>query len=651
MSPRAIGRLLALTLATACSDTLPTSSKPTPAGPADPPFAVGVSNPTPAAAQPTAEEAPTYVFLAPGTVPGGQWARIENQRTGATAEAAMLDGGFDPVSLPARAGDTLLVTLSTDADQTSRLMRAVPPRRPPIIVRTAPTRGGTDVPLNAYLRVVFSEPVTTTSISTRTIHLLAGGVEVPGRVQLSADGLNAWFYPAAPLAPSASYVLRIETAITDLDGDRLESASAVDFQTGNSGSGAGLTILPNPMRVARLSDVDVGRVPLFSVGTVGRLVQWSVSDTTILTFFGGPVSGYGWIFPLTGWATGSATVTATLGTSVDSTTFMVEDVPWTAVSKPFNEGLCLLSTEGLAYCKGNNDLGELGLGATGLFSNLPVALTGGPTFDAISRGHSHVCALTPLGEVYCWGDNRSAQVGDATLASHRNAPTRVASGGIAFSRIAAGGNASCALTVGGSPYCWGGFYSMGWAGSLGVLPTPVPGSPALVELTVGSGHACGLDASDNAYCWGDNYFGQLGDGTTTRAVSPVAVAGGLTFASIAADAAGTCAVTRAGEAYCWGGAPPQPQSSVPARVDLPTGVSLDEISLGNLACGRTTAGEAYCWGWTIYPPNGGYEAYLPPQRVGSSTYVTLSAGSWKSCGITGSGGLECWQPSDMTPSP
>jgi len=192
---------------------------------------------------------------------------------------------------------------------------------------------------------------------------------------------------------------------------------------------------------------------------------------------------------------------------------------------------------------------------------------------------------------------------------------------------------------------------MGWAGSLGVLPTPVPGSPALVELTVGSGHACGLDASDNAYCWGDNYFGQLGDGTTTRAVSPVAVAGGLTFASIAADAAGTCAVTRAGEAYCWGGAPPQPQSSVPARVDLPTGVSLDEISLGNLACGRTTAGEAYCWGWTIYPPNGGYEAYLPPQRVGSSTYVTLSAGSWKSCGITGSGGLECWQPSDMTPSP
>jgi len=81
MSPRAIGRILALALATACSDTLPTSPRTAP-----PEFTGGVSNPTPVAAQATAEEASTYVFLAPGTVPGGQWARIENQRTGATAE-------------------------------------------------------------------------------------------------------------------------------------------------------------------------------------------------------------------------------------------------------------------------------------------------------------------------------------------------------------------------------------------------------------------------------------------------------------------------------------------------------------------------------------------------------------------------------------
>jgi len=307
MSPRAIGRLLALTLATACSDTLPTSSKPTPAGPADPPFAVGVSNPTPAAAQPTAEEAPTYVFLAPGTVPGGQWARIENQRTGATAQAAMLDGGFDPVSLPARAGDTLLVTLGTTAGQTSRFMRAVPPRRPPIIVRTAPTRGGTDVPLNAYLRVVFSEPVTTSSISTRTIHLLAGGVEVPGRVQLSADGLNAWFYPAAPLTPGASYVLRIEASITDLDGDRLESASAVDFQAGSttsiekapmaSGDNQTDTVratLAAPLRVRVLR----GGAPAAGIG-----VTWSVEAA------GGSVSAVTTITD----AEGIASVTRVLG--------------------------------------------------------------------------------------------------------------------------------------------------------------------------------------------------------------------------------------------------------------------------------------------------------------------------------------------------
>jgi len=71
-------------------------------------------------------------------------------------------------------------------------------------------------------------------------------------------------------------------------------------------------------------------------------------------------------------------------------------------------------------------------------------------------------------------------------------------------------------------------------------------------LTGGNVHSCALWTSGGAYCWGANGSGQLGDGTTTDAGTPVPVVGGVQFRALFAGAGHTCAVTTSGAAYCWG---------------------------------------------------------------------------------------------------
>lgn len=69
--------------------------------------------------------------------------------------------------------------------------------------------------------------------------------------------------------------------------------------------------------------------------------------------------------------------------------------------------------------------------------------------------------------------------------------------------------------------------------------------------TAGSDHTCGLTTSGAAYCWAAT-VGELGDGTTTKRITPVAVSGGFPFGSWTAGDSHTCAVTNGGGAGCWG---------------------------------------------------------------------------------------------------
>ena len=128
---------------------------------------------------------------------------------------------------------------------------------------------------------------------------------------------------------------------------------------------------------------------------------------------------------------------------------------------------CGLVADGQAYCWGADypNRGGLGTGSTGNHQT-PVAVAGDLRFVSLSVGQFHTCGLTSEGVAYCWGQNEVGQLGDGST-EYRGAPTPV-SGGMRFSMLTAGGGHTCALTTGGRAYCWGGnpYGQVGRPGSL-----------------------------------------------------------------------------------------------------------------------------------------------------------------------------------------
>ena len=300
--------------------------------------------------------------------------------------------------------------------------------------------------------------------------------------------------------------------------------------------------------------------------------------------------------------------------------------------------------EGVAYCWGANDLGQLGDGTTGAHA-VPtrVQLPEG-TIDELTTGERDGCAIvdarlycwgdafqaTPaqvvlsgpvtsvaLGEdfacaianeTYCWGVNDVGQLGDGTNAP-RATPTRVQ--GALHARLYAGEDHVCALKVAGGVECWGhndhGMLGFGsFTPEVVMLPQAV--DPVITVLpSIGGTSACAIENSA-VMCWGANADGELGDGSGMRSATPQIVPGLPAAASITTGGSPTksdasCAIDLMGAIRCWGlgdygrlGQGAASSSPVPVDVGGLPGPAVRTAIGEDHACAQLADGDLWCWG-------------------------------------------------------
>lgn len=221
-------------------------------------------------------------------------------------------------------------------------------------------------------------------------------------------------------------------------------------------------------------------------------------------------------------------------------------------------GACAITLTKAAMCWGASVYGRLGNG-TETLSAVPVAVSGGLSFDALATSYTGTCGIV-AGSAYCWGQSAMLGLGGASAPDTCAAFTACAktpfavSGGRVFRPIVSvNGNVACAIATDGQAYCWGTGY-VGDGSMSAAAPVAVSGGLSFTSLgNAGDGGQCGIVVGGAAYCWGFNRNGRLGNGTTTDASVPTAVSGGHAFTQLSSSQDHTCGVTTDGNAWCWGG--------------------------------------------------------------------------------------------------
>lgn len=222
-----------------------------------------------------------------------------------------------------------------------------------------------------------------------------------------------------------------------------------------------------------------------------------------------------------------------------------------------------LTAEGELYTTGNNDSGQLGIGAQGSqLTPVRVAALESRTLTHVACGQAHTVAVTDSGSLVSWGAADSGQLGHKDTAAAISVPLpKVIKGSRdhRFARVACGAAHTVALTGSGEVFTFGqgAFGALGHGNSDNVTePKHVEALWALgiVQVACGASHSAALTIDGQVFTWGRGKYGQLGHGSTQNETKPMVVRGlaSQTVCQVACGGDHTLVLTDAGAVYSWG---------------------------------------------------------------------------------------------------
>jgi alpha-tubulin suppressor-like RCC1 family protein len=208
---------------------------------------------------------------------------------------------------------------------------------------------------------------------------------------------------------------------------------------------------------------------------------------------------------------------------------------------------------------GSNYFAQLGDNTTVRKSSPIQTIAGGTNWSSVSCGYAHTAAIKTDGTLWAWGSNSynaTGELGDNTTID-KSSPVQTIAGGTNWSSVACGYRYTAAIKTDGTLWTWG--YNL--YGALGDNTTVRKSSPIQTIaggtnwnfVACGNYHTAAIKTDGTLWLWGSGTSGQLGDATIVSKSSPVqTVTGGTNWSQVEGGFIHVAAIKTDGTLWTWG---------------------------------------------------------------------------------------------------